>query len=1360
MEGANVNHVRRPVQGSFPGVVRDEDVPVSHGFAASLKEQQHGGCTALSVSITYIDHYQVKVDARSDSCQSTTCAAEGAASAVKTESYDEETVIRVFGRTPEGQSALVHVYGYPPYFFIKDPGDSEAYKDILNSNDGKYVHRFVRCRGVDFYGYRNETEEFVKIEMKNPKAVKRLARHLQKQRGWLPYEEHIPYYLHFLADYQLAGMDYMPIGKYEHRGAWFKQTTSINLEIKIHCNDIVVDACSDSESSIKIPSLKRWRMELGIGQSDPGHSPSFSQDRNLVKSSPDKEKMLEDWLHSHSDEHLLSQSVNPQASLEKLNELVAGEEEEDDDDENDDENDSEEEEFEMDGEETQEDLLKWDESLSASLEEDEAAAFHKKETVTQLTGVEHDNILERSPKRLRRHVSSEKYSSTRITIMPRVSPPSRLAVDSHESLRHYEFHHPPYFSNQKDAEEERNAKKKYSNRPRAWVSTKHTGGNTGRVEISPRQRPPAPGIVLQSVRNSQREDCATVDAIEQVDTGTRKVDLVNNVVVVRTMVVDLICKSTNTQTSNPVKDRIFCISAITFEGDTLFGERDFLIDNRKRDCDERCILEEFAEFVAEQDPDIITGWEIQRGSLGYILRRAKVLRMHMYAESLSRVPKAPGDERHMNDKFRAKSMSEFWIVGRNILNMWRVLRKDIKLVSYDLENVSKELLGKNILKLSSFKLYSKYCNRKTREVAIDYVKNRISTVHMIIQHLDIFTKVCEFAKLIGVDFFAVVDRGSQFRVEAVMIRVAQPQNYIMPSASRAQLRTQPALEEIALNMNPVSTFYKDPVAVLDYRSLYPSVVIGYNLCFSTFVGRILGNGEFCFEAGVFAELPNDRGSYPSLAQLKEMLRKGDLFVCVTGSVFVRPEVRDGVLPSMLREILDTRIEIKDGIKQAKKDERNNWVRVLDARQLALKMLANVTYGYTAASFSGRMPMSALADSIVGISKDSLQTAMLEVQASTSPWAESCPVLPKVVYGDSVVGSTQLLLKVNGMLCVSRISEMVYLLHSSRWTTWRHEKQAVQIDPRKDEIFTWTDTGWSRVRCIIRHRCTKSLFKIKTTHGDVTCTNDHSLLQPDGSCISPCALSIGKTRLLSSFPNCRDFPQEDSPELLVPGPCVPQSFVLDAMIAELAGLYISQGRDDLCVVVPNPVRRQAFLHTLQHRLGHLNWAIVNDLKIVPVDLGDAKALKETRRFWNHDVCNDGLGVPNWVLNSNRRIRVAFSKGFGAGDLELGGFTLEASLTLNHDRKLEEALVLDILPVENHGEFVYDLTTENHHFQAGSGSLIVHNTDSLFVHFENCKLESSFQFANAIVDHVTKLSPNPMKLQMEKIYLPCFLVTKKR
>lgn len=47
-------------------------------------------------------------------------------------------------------------------------------------------------------------------------------------------------------------------------------------------------------------------------------------------------------------------------------------------------------------------------------------------------------------------------------------------------------------------------------------------------------------------------------------------------------------------------------------------------------------------------------------------------------------------------------------------------------------------------------------------------------------------------------------------------------------------------------------------------------------------------------------------------------------------------------------------------------------RILDARQLGLKYIANVTYGYTSASYSGRMPAVEIADSIVQSGRETLE----------------------------------------------------------------------------------------------------------------------------------------------------------------------------------------------------------------------------------------------------------------------------------------------------------------------------------------------------------------------------------------------------
>lgn len=41
-----------------------------------------------------------------------------------------------------------------------------------------------------------------------------------------------------------------------------------------------------------------------------------------------------------------------------------------------------------------------------------------------------------------------------------------------------------------------------------------------------------------------------------------------------------------------------------------------------------------------------------------------------------------------------------------------------------------------------------------------------------------------------------------------------------------------------LVMEPMSAFYTSPLVVLDFQSLYPSIMIAYNYCYSTCLGRI------------------------------------------------------------------------------------------------------------------------------------------------------------------------------------------------------------------------------------------------------------------------------------------------------------------------------------------------------------------------------------------------------------------------------------------------------------------------------------------------------------------------------------------
>ena len=48
-------------------------------------------------------------------------------------------------------------------------------------------------------------------------------------------------------------------------------------------------------------------------------------------------------------------------------------------------------------------------------------------------------------------------------------------------------------------------------------------------------------------------------------------------------------------------------------------------------------------------------------------------------------------------------------------------------------------------------------------------------------------RTAELARIFGIDFFSVLNRGSQYRVESMMARLAHSQNYLLVSPSRMQV---------------------------------------------------------------------------------------------------------------------------------------------------------------------------------------------------------------------------------------------------------------------------------------------------------------------------------------------------------------------------------------------------------------------------------------------------------------------------------------------------------------------------------------------------------------------------------------------
>jgi DNA polymerase zeta len=394
------------------------------------------------------------------------------------------------------------------------------------------------------------------------------------------------------------------------------------------------------------------------------------------------------------------------------------------------------------------------------------------------------------------------------------------------------------------------------------------------------------------------------------------------------------------------------------------------------------LLNALIGLVRNLDPDIVMSFEMQNSSIGYLHERAHIAFSIDLCEELGRFVPSDKMRQVFHDRWGETTATSVKIAGRHVLNLWRVMRGEMNLLQYTLENICFHLLKRRLPKyeVPKLQIWLSSNSASSQQRVLRYYTLRTRLNLEIVEVQGLLSRVSEQARLLGIDFYSVFSRGSQFKVESLMFRIAKPECFMLLSPSRKQVAQQNALECLPLVMEPQSHFYHDPIVVLDFTSLYPSIVIAYNFCYSTCLGK-LGYGGLEPKLGV--------SYYQADGSLRQAL-KDDVEIAPNGVVYAKEDSRKSLLAKMLTDLLETRAMVKQGMKLTQ-DKRLQ--KLMHNRQLALKLIANVTYGYTSASFSGRMPCSDIADSIVQTGRETLEMAIEYIHAHPKWHAE-------VVYGDT------------------------------------------------------------------------------------------------------------------------------------------------------------------------------------------------------------------------------------------------------------------------------------------------------------------------------------------------------------------------
>lgn len=332
-------------------------------------------------------------------------------------------------------------------------------------------------------------------------------------------------------------------------------------------------------------------------------------------------------------------------------------------------------------------------------------------------------------------------------------------------------------------------------------------------------------------------------------------------------------------------------------------------------------------------------------------------------------------------------------------------------------------------------------------------------------------------------------------------------------------------------------------------------------------------------------------------------------------------------------------------------------------------------------------------------------------------------------------------------------------------TWVHANEEQEIALPLRGVQVWSDRGFTPVHYVMRHKMreTDKLVTVQTRTGYVQCTEDHSLLHPDGNPVKPKDLNLGDALMHTRLPLPRDTPKSYKKPSQLKTQTEKDAFQ--------DGIAFARGtlRDTHRVLQePLAIRLAFFLgiqsvectFTKQHLVRVAEYAYLLE------SIGQSCTF-----IFHNDVCE-----------------------FTFGSRESGGVIAR--------------MTRDTAGV---GTYVYDIETENHHFAAGVGSMVVHNsiygslgvkrgylpfmpgamcttamgryslhtaanylqhkcgatlvygdTDSCYVRFPRVPKEQLWTHAREVERYIEEqeVFPAPMKLEFEEAVYNPFLILKKK
>ncbi len=716
----------------------------------------------------------------------------------------------------------------------------------------------------------------------------------------------------------------------------------------------------------------------------------------------------------------------------------------------------------------------------------------------------------------------------------------------------------------------------------------------------------------------------------------------------------------------------------------------------------------------------------------------------------------------------------------------------------------------------------------SRAIIAKYCIQDCNLVHYLFNKVDVVTDLVEMSKLCSVPMSFLIFRGQGIKLTSYVAKKCREKGVLMPCIDKG---SKDDGYEGAIVLEPKCGLYLDePVCVGDFASLYPSSMLSENLCPSSKVWTknydLAGNLES--ETGEKRE--DGSYLYDNLSNYEYVDVNFDTYRYIRKNPKARAEkVKSGfklcrfaqpivnadgqeekaIMPSILQELLKARKDTRKLIPQTPDEFMKN---VLDKRQLAYKVTANSLYGQLGAKTSTFYEPDIAASTtatgrlLLTFAKKVVEECYADTNVDTKYGFVNTKA--EYVYGDSVANYTPVYIKVDGNFDIVTIEQLAEKYGNNNWVKCCEEGKQDKEFCELENVETWTETGWTKLFRVIRHELAahKKMLRILTHTACVDVTDDHSLVKADGSEISPNNIIVGTELLHNKLPlieNINNTISEKEAQIM-------GFFFGDGSCGEYdchSGKKSSWALNNSSLILLNE-----YLDLCQDVYPEFSWHIMDTINSSGVYKLSPKSNKQygqiasfVRKYRQQMYYKKSKIIPIKILQSSENIKMAFWKGMYDADGDKNGCiridqknqisaayiyilaeNLNYSVSVNtradkpdiyritltsKTQRKNPISVKKIHEIEYSG-YVYDLTTKNHHFAAGVGNMIVHNTDSVFFKFNltdketgekivgDKALELSIEIAQEACHNVSKVLKQPHDFEYEKTFMPFCLLSKKR